>query len=122
MEQPKKCQSYYVIELELTRTHVHKLKYLKRDLDVDVRHRLDQALRVCGYKDPRPAAGKKPDGLNGIGASYPKKRVAELTVPVDGFADPGFRPGALLDALRTEFGEVVKGDIAFVRKTVEVEA
>ena len=113
MEPSKQKLSYYHIYLELIRGYIAKLKYLKRDKDVDVKHRLDQALRACGFKDENPSQ---------IVRLYPKKYKAELVIPTAGFVDPGFRPGTLLDALRTEFGEVIKGDINIVRNFEGVTA
>lgn len=107
---------YYRINMELTRGYIAKLKYLRRDKDEDVKHRLNRVLATCKFEDKYPVTmGDKtvvtPEAIR----TYPKKYKAEFAVPVTGFTDRGFRPGALLDALRTEFGDIVKGDIKILR-------
>lgn len=107
--------SYYHINLELTRGYIAKLKYLRREKDVDVKYRLGQALNMCKYEDERPVTVGGVTTKPSVIRVYPKKYKAELVVPATGFTDPGFRPGTLIDALRTWFGEVVKGDIKITR-------
>lgn len=111
--------SYYHIDLELTRGYIAKLKYLRREKDDDVKYRLNQALNLCKFEDGRPI----PMPLDGtkeirptVVRTYPKKYKAHLVIPTSGFTDPGFRPGTLLDALKTWFGECIKGDIKMSRE------
>lgn len=108
----------YHIYMELTRGYIAKLKYLRREKDDDVKYRLGQALNLCKFEDGLPYTTKSGAVTHPqILRLYPKKYKAELVVPTHGFVDRGFRVGTLLDALRTWFGEVVKGDIRIERSS-----
>jgi hypothetical protein len=120
MERSEKCLSYYLINIGLTYGYLSKLKYLKRDKSEDIGQRLNRALKTCGYEEPKPP--EVVSDFHGVGIAFPKRRLAEITVQADGFADPGFRPGTLIEALKTEFGDVMKGDVKIVRNIVALDA
>jgi len=104
VDSKNKPPSFYHVHLTLTRGYVAKLLYLRRDTAVDIRQRLDLVLDECKYHK-----------TGGSVVSMSKKYEAELTIPTTGFTDPAFRPGTLLEALRTHFGEVTK-NIKLVRE------
>jgi hypothetical protein len=110
MEHRKGRVSNYHIYLKLTRGYVVKQAYLRQDKCVEIEKRLDTALKMCGFDKKLPYTLDSGTVIYPmIMCKYPKKYDAELVVSAFGFdGNRGFRPGDLLEAVRSYFGEITK--------------